>query len=54
MLPQIAILAWLFLDEPLTPWQIAGLALVAAGTLIVQVRRPSGRTEAQAIGRRPD
>lgn len=39
MLPQIAILAWIFLDEPLGNRQIAGLALVAAGTLIVQVWR---------------
>jgi drug/metabolite transporter (DMT)-like permease len=39
MLPQIAILAWVFLDEPLGSRQIAGLALVAAGTLIVQVWR---------------
>ncbi len=41
MLPQIAILAWLFLDEPLTGRQILGIALVAAGTLIVQVWRNS-------------
>lgn len=39
MMPQIAILAWLFLGEPLTPRQIAGMALVIAGALIVQVRR---------------
>jgi drug/metabolite transporter (DMT)-like permease len=39
MLPQIAILAWIFLDEPLGSRQIAGLALVAAGTLIVQLWR---------------
>lgn len=39
MLPQIAILAWIFLDEPLGLKQIAGLALVAAGTLIVQLWR---------------
>jgi drug/metabolite transporter (DMT)-like permease len=39
MLPQIAVLAWLFLDEPLGLKQIIGLCLVAAGTLIVQLRR---------------
>lgn len=39
MLPQIAILAWIFLDEPLGSRQIIGLALVAAGTLIVQLWR---------------
>ena len=37
MLPQIAILAWIFLGESLGLRQIVGLALVAAGTLIVQV-----------------
>lgn len=42
MLPQIAILAWLFLDEPLSARQIAGIALVGVGTLVVQLwgRRP--------------
>ena len=39
MLPQIAILAWVFLDEPLNLRQIAGIALVGAGTLVVQMRR---------------
>ena len=39
MLPQIAVLAWVFLGEALTPRQIAGLALVGVGTLVVQVRR---------------
>lgn len=37
MLPQIALLAWLFLDEGLTLRQIIGLGLVVAGTLLVQV-----------------
>jgi drug/metabolite transporter (DMT)-like permease len=41
MLPQIAILAWVFLDEPLSLKQIAGLVLVGMGTLIVQLRRTS-------------
>lgn len=39
MLVQIAILAWLFLGESLTLQDIAGMALVIAGTLIVQIRR---------------
>lgn len=39
MLIQIAILAWLFLDESLSVRQIVGLALAAAGTLVVQLRR---------------
>ena len=39
MLPQIAILAWLFLDEPLNSRQILGIVLVGTGTLIVQLWR---------------
>lgn len=39
MLPQIAMLAWLFLDEPLNPRQIFGIVLVGIGTLIVQLWR---------------
>ncbi len=39
MLPQIAILAWLFLNEPLSPRQIIGIILVGVGTLIVQLWR---------------
>lgn len=39
MLVQIAILAWLFLGERPTPWQLAGLAVAAAGILIVQLPR---------------
>lgn len=39
MLPQIAVLAWVFLDEPLTVRQILGVALVSAGTLVVSWRR---------------
>lgn len=38
MLPQIAILAWLFLDEPLSLQQIVGIVLVGVGTLIAQLR----------------
>jgi drug/metabolite transporter (DMT)-like permease len=39
MLPQIAILAWLFLDEPLTTRQVTGIILVGVGTLAVQLSR---------------
>jgi len=39
MLPQIAILAWFFLDEPLNSRQILGIVLVGVGTLIVQLWR---------------
>lgn len=38
MLIQIALLAWVFLGEALTPLQIAALALVAFGALLVQLR----------------
>jgi drug/metabolite transporter (DMT)-like permease len=37
MLIQIAILAWIFLDERLDVLQIAGLLIAAVGTLLVQV-----------------
>lgn len=36
MLPQISILAWLFLGEPLNSRQIVGILLVGTGTLAVQ------------------
>jgi drug/metabolite transporter (DMT)-like permease len=39
MLPQIAILAWVFLGEALGSREIIGLCLVAVGTLIVQLWR---------------
>lgn len=39
MLPQIAILGWVFLGEPLDLREIVGLVLVGLGTLVVQVRR---------------
>ncbi len=38
MLIQIALLAWLFLGERLTLQQVGGLALVAAGVLLVQFK----------------
>jgi drug/metabolite transporter (DMT)-like permease len=39
MLVQIALLAWIFLGESLTWRQAAGMVLVAAGTLVVQIRK---------------
>lgn len=39
MLPQIAILAWIFLGEPLGGKEMLGLGLVLAGTMIVQLWR---------------
>jgi drug/metabolite transporter (DMT)-like permease len=49
MLVQIALLALVFLGERLAPWQWLGIALVALGTLAVQLRprsspRPSPRS----------
>lgn len=51
MLPQIAILAWLFLDELLTGRQILGIALVGMGTLIVQVWRNSSKLKESSVRR---
>lgn len=48
MLPQISILAWLFLDEPLNLRQIIGIVLVGTGTLIVQLWRQLPTTMAVA------
>lgn len=39
MLPQLALLGWWFLGEPLGPKAIVGLALVGVGTVVVQLRR---------------
>lgn len=39
MLPQIAILAWIFLGEPLGGREILGMIFVVCGTLIVQLWR---------------
>jgi drug/metabolite transporter (DMT)-like permease len=46
MLVQIAVLAWLFLDEPLTWLKGVGIALAALGTVVVQVRRRRGEAGA--------
>ena len=41
MLPQIVLLAYFFLGEAPTLRQISGLILVAMGTIVVQLRRPT-------------
>ena len=48
MMPQIAILAWLFLQEPLSAKQIIGIVIVGIGSLVTQLRgfpRRSGTHE---------
>lgn len=39
MLPEIAVLAWLFLGERPSARQLVGIGLVVVGTLVVQLRR---------------
>jgi drug/metabolite transporter (DMT)-like permease len=39
MLIQIAVLAWIFLGEPLSSQKIVGMTLTGLGTLLVQLRR---------------
>lgn len=41
MLVQIAVLAWLSLGEPLSPRQVAGLALAAVGIFPAHLQRPA-------------
>ena len=45
MLIQIALLAWVFLDEPLSPKGVAGIVLAAVGVLAVQLASPKTPTE---------
>ena len=45
MLIQIAILAWIFMDETLSGRQIAGLFLAAVGALVVQLRAQNVSSE---------
>ncbi|MDQ2690601.1 MAG: DMT family transporter, partial [Chloroflexota bacterium] len=55
MMPQIAILAFVFLDESLSGREILGLVLVSLGVLIVQLRRQeSQRDEVPSISPSPD
>lgn len=44
MLFQIAIIAWLFLGEPLTPRLIFGLLLAGIGTFLVQIRSNASKS----------
>ena len=39
ILPQVAVLSWLFLDERLNTRQILGILCVVLGTLVVQLKR---------------
>jgi len=39
MLIQIALLAWVFLDESLSPKGIVGILMAAVGVLVVQLAR---------------
>ena len=52
MLIQIAVLAWLFLDEPLAARQVVGLVLASLGTLLVQLK--VGAVTRQPSATRPD
>ena len=45
MLIQVALLAWVFLDEPLSPNGVAGITLAAVGVLAVQLASPKTPTE---------
>jgi len=45
MLIQIALLAWVFLDESLSPKGVAGIILAAVGVLAVQLASPKTPTE---------
>jgi drug/metabolite transporter (DMT)-like permease len=45
ILPQVAVLSWLFLDEKINTRQILGILFVMLGTLIVQLRRRTPRDE---------
>jgi drug/metabolite transporter (DMT)-like permease len=51
MLIQIAALAWVFLGEALSALQLAGIAVVTIGTLVVQWRRAPARPDGSG-GRR--
>jgi drug/metabolite transporter (DMT)-like permease len=48
MMIQVAILAWIFLGERVSPQAIMGLLLVLAGTMIVQIRFP-GKISSRAV-----
>jgi drug/metabolite transporter (DMT)-like permease len=39
MLIQIALLAWVFLDETISPQEAIGMAFAALGAVLVQLKR---------------
>jgi drug/metabolite transporter (DMT)-like permease len=43
ILPQVAILEWVFLHEPLTARQILAIILILIGSIIVQLKRRGTR-----------
>jgi drug/metabolite transporter (DMT)-like permease len=45
MLYQIAVLAWIFLDERLTPSQIAALIVAGIGVTLAQLRQTQSASE---------
>jgi len=51
MLIQIAVLAWIFLGERLSGQEIAGLAVAALGTLLVQLRSAGVKRETGYVKR---
>lgn len=53
MLPQIAVLAWLFLKEDLTFKEILGLVLVGVGILLVQITRIRKATREESKVKQP-
>jgi uncharacterized membrane protein len=48
MLIYVAVLAYLFIGEGLTPQQVLGLMLTAVGAVLVQIQKPK-RISAQNI-----
>jgi drug/metabolite transporter (DMT)-like permease len=53
MMPQIAVLAYVFLKESITLKEVIGLVLLGIGVLIVQVRSPHALRPSTFYGRKP-
>lgn len=53
MMPQVAIMAWIFLKESLSVKEIIGLILVGVGVVIVQIRRPRAALGPELSPERP-
>ena len=49
MLVQIAILAWIFLDEAITPREAVGLVLAVLGVLVVQLPKRRKHTDSEDL-----